>query len=142
MLAVALVFGQACTTSPAPDDGLEGCIARLKADPRDSAAGGQVWMRLAESDREVMASMRAHHGTTPSMMEHYYPSHRWIHPFLLGVLYRQQGREELAGRELGEALLASEEGLARGAASRGGFQADLARTIAVLSRDGLERTGR
>ena len=78
--------------------------ARLQKAPGDGEALRGLVLEMIEGDAEVMASMRRHHGTSDLMMLHYYPSHRWAHPFIRGCVLAQQGREEAAREEFWSAL--------------------------------------
>jgi hypothetical protein len=63
---------------------LRECVDLLIQDPKQAQQRPLLAVLLGKSDDEVMATMRAHHGTGKNAMVHYYPSHLYIHPFLLG----------------------------------------------------------
>lgn len=79
------------TPPPPPEETLENCVDLLIQDPKEDRARSLFPLLLRASDDETMAEMRAHHGTSELQMLGNYPSHQWIHPFLRGNRYMQEG---------------------------------------------------
>ena len=60
-----------------------------------------------------MTEMRYHHSTKTHIMNHYYPSHRWIHPFLRGCLLSRHAQEIQAREEFALAAIEAERFLTK-----------------------------
>ncbi len=104
-----LAAGCASPAIPESGDAMAFHAVRLQEVPEDGEALRALVIQMIESDAEVMASMRRHHGTGDRVMRHYYPSHRWAHPFIRGCILAQQGREEGAREEFWSALAEASE---------------------------------
>ena len=87
-----------CGTSAAPPGAtLDTCMADLIQNPLDTQARSLLPGLMERGDEQTMDSMRYFHNTGKAMMDHNYPSHRWIHPFLRGC--RRIQEDDLIGAE-------------------------------------------
>jgi len=130
-----------CGTPPAlPEETLEQCVDLLIRDPKQDHARALFPLLLRAGDEETMNTMRAHHGTGKTMMDHNYPSHRWIHPFLRGWRFAENG--DLASAEVefeaASAAALTHQQFSVASASAGDWSLSLAAVIVQESRLRLE----
>lgn len=92
-----------------PGEEMTTFAARLLRTPGDAEALRGLVSAMMESDAYVMSVMRRHHGTAAHVMTHYYPSHRWAHPFVRGYILAQQGKETAAREEFWSAVEAASD---------------------------------
>lgn len=119
-------------------DTFEASLERLRNHPTDVEARAQFFLHLQETDKQTMESMRYHHSTKAPKMLHYYPSHRYVHPFLRGCLFAQQAEEDRAREEFAGALMAAELHVSKENEANSGFPIVLASVIAEQARYRLE----
>ena len=106
---------------PLPEETLEGCIRTLVDDPRNERARALFPLLVRAADDETMDVMRTFHGTGETMMNHNYPSHRWIHPFLRGCRLAEEGERDIAQAQFTLARIEVVAYLERGISGGGGF---------------------